>query len=290
MKADQAEEADEMTERIVVAVDETDAAAAALGWAVDLVAHEHALGHEVHTTLLTVHEPREFIGIEGYGLVKSAHAVAEAQRLLDELVAGEPGAGELERVIGGGDVTRTILDEARHQHADLIVVGTRHLGAIRQAMVGSVSQFVAAQRECPVAVVPAEATRADDRVLVGYDGSPGARAAIRWALEHCAGDVHVVQVVPTDAEIIDSREALAALVPALGPEAAGRVTAESVVGDPVAVLADPCWAAPQVVVGARKDLDDGDTIWGSVTTRLLAETTRPVVVVPPEPWNWGRHG
>lgn len=278
-----------MTDRIVVAVDETEAAAAALGWTVDLVAHEHALGHDVHTTLLTVHEPREFIGIEGYGLVKSAHAVAEAQELLGDLLQAEPAAVDFERVIGGGEVSRAILDEARHQHADLIVVGTRHLGAVRQAMVGSVSQFVAAQRECPVAVVPAEATRSQDRVLVGYDGSPGARAAIRWALENCDGDVHVVHAVDADTELVESREALAALVPALGGDAVGRVTAESVVGDPVEVLADPAWAAPQVVVGARKDSDQRDAIWGSVATQLLAVTERPVVVVPPEPWSWGPH-
>lgn len=271
-----------MTDRIVVAVDDTEAAAAALGWTVDLVAHEQALGHDIHTTLLTVHEPREFIGIEGYGLVKSAHAVAEAQELLGDLLRAEPAAAEFERVIGGGEVSRAILDEARHQHADLIVVGTRHLGAVRQAMVGSVSQFVAAQRECPVAVVPAEASRSQDRVLVGYDGSPGARAAIRWALENCDGAVHVVQVVEAETDLVESREALAALVPALGGDAVGRVTAESVVGDPVEVLADPSWAAPQVIVGARKDSDQRDAIWGSVATQLLAITERPVVVVPPE--------
>lgn len=278
-----------MTDRIVVAVDDTEAAAAALGWAVDLVDHEHARGNKVHTTLLTVHEPREFVGIEGYGLVKSAHAVAEAQQLLSRLLQAEPAAADFERVIGGGEVRRAILDEAGHQRADLIVVGTRHLGAVRQAMVGSVSQFVAAQRECPVAVVPAEATRSSDRVLVGYDGSAGARAAIRWALENCDGDVHVVHVVVADTDLVESREALAALVPALGDEAVGRVTAESVVGDPVDVLSDPTWAAPQVVVGARSDSDQRDAIWGSVTTQLLATTERPVVVVPPEPWLWGRH-
>lgn len=278
-----------MVNRMVIAVDDSAAAEAALDWAVDLVEHEYAAGRRVHTTLLTVHETREFIGIEGYGLIGCANAVGEATTLLDELVEHAPGSAEFERVISGGEVTETILDEAHHQKADLIVVGTRGLGMVRQAMIGSVSQFVAAQRECPVAVVPSDAEPVDDRVVVGFDGSPGSRAAIRWALENCGGDLHIVQAVSDPDNLPRSHEHLGALLLALGPDAAGRATAESVLGEPFDVLTDPCRTAPLIVVGARKDKPTKDGVWGSTAARLVGDAIRPVVVVPPEPWAWGAH-
>jgi nucleotide-binding universal stress UspA family protein len=272
---------------MVIAVDDSAAAEAALDWAVDLVEHEYTAGHRVHTTLLTVHEAREFIGIEGYGLIGCANAVGEATTLLDELAEHAPGSAAFERVISGGEVTETILDEAHHQKADLIVVGTRGLGMVRQAMIGSVSQFVAAQRECPVAVVPSDAKPVHDRVLVGFDGSPGSRAAIRWAMENCAGDLHIVQAVSDPDDLPRSHEHLGALLLALGPDAAGRATAESVLGEPIEVLTDPSRAAPLIVVGARNDTPTKDGVWGSTAAKLVAVTVRPVVVVPPEPWTWG---
>jgi nucleotide-binding universal stress UspA family protein len=52
-----------------------------------------------------------------------------------------------------GDPVAEILAIARKESADLIVIGSRGLGAIRGAVMGSVSQKVAQTADCPVMIV-----------------------------------------------------------------------------------------------------------------------------------------
>src|SRR4029453_10380965 len=70
--------------------------------------------------------------------------------------------------------------------ADLLVVGARGAGGFPGLQLGSVSQQVLHHAHCPGAVVR-NAVGPDDRpeggrVLVGVDGSPSSRTALRWAL------------------------------------------------------------------------------------------------------------
>jgi len=52
-----------------------------------------------------------------------------------------------------GDPVTEILAVAEKENADLIVIGSRGLGAIRGAMMGSVSQKVVQTAKCPVMIV-----------------------------------------------------------------------------------------------------------------------------------------
>lgn len=52
-----------------------------------------------------------------------------------------------------GDPVAEILAVAQKESADLIVVGSRGLGAIRGVMMGSVSQKIAQTAKCPVMIV-----------------------------------------------------------------------------------------------------------------------------------------
>ncbi len=52
-----------------------------------------------------------------------------------------------------GDPVAEILGVARKENADLIVIGSRGLGAIRGAVMGSVSQKLAQTADCPVMIV-----------------------------------------------------------------------------------------------------------------------------------------
>ena len=47
-----------------------------------------------------------------------------------------------------------ICKRAKEQNVDLIVMGTRGLGAIRRTILGSVSDYVLHHSECPVSVIP----------------------------------------------------------------------------------------------------------------------------------------
>lgn len=52
-----------------------------------------------------------------------------------------------------GDPAKIILSYSKDKNMDLIVMGSRGLGAIKQIIMGSVSQYLATHAECPVLVV-----------------------------------------------------------------------------------------------------------------------------------------
>ena len=53
-----------------------------------------------------------------------------------------------------GDPAKVLLDAARAEHADLIVVGKRGRGRLQGLLLGSLSQKLASLASCPVAIVP----------------------------------------------------------------------------------------------------------------------------------------
>ena len=100
-----------------------------------------------------------------------------------------------------------LADLAREREADEIVIGSRGLGRFSAAL-GSVSHALLQQADHPVVVVPAAAANhpreghAHGRctVVVGYDGSEPARAALAYAARRsCEGGqivaVHAYQPV-----------------------------------------------------------------------------------------------
>ncbi|MFE6922439.1 universal stress protein [Nocardia sp. NPDC057663] len=76
----------------------------------------------------------------------------------------------------------------RAREAELLVVGTRGLGAFERALLGSVSRALARHPVCPLAVVPAANHLAGTHlpVLVGIDGSPASGRALEIAIEEAS--------------------------------------------------------------------------------------------------------
>ena len=66
--------------------------------------------------------------------------------------------------------------------ADLLVVGTARHGPVTGRLLGSSTTYVLDHAACPVLVVGVDAPPPTcfARVVVGVDGSPSARAALRW--------------------------------------------------------------------------------------------------------------
>jgi len=128
-----------------------------------------------------------------------------ARQLVGQLVAlHAPGA---EGVVLEGPVARRLADLAREREADEIVIGSRGLGRFSGAL-GSVSHALLHQTDHPVVVVPAAAANHPHEghahgqctVVVGYDGSEPARAALAYAAQRsCEGGqilaVHAYQPV-----------------------------------------------------------------------------------------------
>ena len=149
-----------MNDTIVVGIDDSDGARAALGWA----AHE---AEKTGARLRVVHAYQlDLAWIDGYNeaIPKwEAHARSVAEETLAR-VAHEviPGAGALDGI--ELDVVEGSPAEVLHEagaDASLVVVGSRGRGGFAGLLLGSVSQRLAQRAPCPVVIVPPVPT-ADD--------------------------------------------------------------------------------------------------------------------------------
>jgi nucleotide-binding universal stress UspA family protein len=82
---------------------------------------------------------------------------ATAQDALDRTAAVLGGSAEIEPVMVDGDPGSTICLLAEERDIDAIVIGSRGHGAVRRALLGSVSTYVVNNAPCAVVVVPASA-------------------------------------------------------------------------------------------------------------------------------------
>src|SRR6185437_1424268 len=73
--------------------------------------------------------------------------------------------------------------------AQMIVVGSRGMGPVDRAVLGSVSSGVVHHAHCPVAIVHADEAQTPDHtapVLLGIDGSPASEAATALAFDEAS--------------------------------------------------------------------------------------------------------
>ncbi len=260
--------------RILVAIDDSDASRSALRFAAHVASLRNV--HDVEMTALTVWQPVETVGIDGVGLKLDADFPSAGASLLDTLIR-ETGSEAFERIVRSGSISVEIVREAEIGHHDLIVMGTRGLGAPHQATLGSVSQDVIGNGEIPVAVVPATWHDEPGPVLVGFDGSSASRAGLRWAVRHTPESIVALHVIEPGAGRASAYERLADQVShevdALDDS---RIRLEVDEGDPTSVI--PAHESSCIVLGARSGRSA--TIWGSVTSHIVSTARQVVVVVP----------
>lgn len=110
-----------------------------------------------------------------------------------------------------GDSSKTIVDQALSNRADLIVMGTHGRAGFKRALLGSVTEKVLREAPCPVLTVPphhAEAGPAPEvtfqRIICPIDFSPSALQALCFALNlarQADGRVtllHVIEWLPEE--------------------------------------------------------------------------------------------
>ncbi len=162
--------------------------------------------------------------------------------------------------------------------AESVVIGSRGLGATLTVLVGSTAVVLVAHAQCPVVVVRPDDLHqhADDGglVVVGYDGSDTARAAIDFALDHTRrhrGSLLIATVRDNRAGDVDLSDL--ARLPT-------DVPVESTVlsGHPGEQLVRLSKQAALVVVGTRGRVGFAGLLLGSVSQTVLP--TCPVAVVP----------
>ncbi len=144
-------------ERIVVGIDGSEAAAAALRWAIPLARALDAEVIVVHVVELTTYDTRPL----GLPLpILNEAAWRDAIRAELEGRWSEPLAREGVRHrtrIEEGRAGPCLADVARAEHADLVVTGRRGLTEVAELAQGSVSHYLTHHAPCPLVVVPAPA-------------------------------------------------------------------------------------------------------------------------------------
>lgn len=206
-----------------------------------------------------------------------------------------------------GSPASAVLVKADEWEPDLIVVGSHGRSALGRFILGSVSQKVVAEAHCPVRVARGSGTVVDApaHILLGFDGSLDARAAVRTVASRVwpeKSEIRVLAVLapaisdspllPWTPEMIAKREADArdwmqkqvdAAVADL--RAAGlAVTSKIATGDPRQVLLDEAygWDADCLFIGARGHNRLVRFMLGSVATAVAARARCSVEVVRTE--------
>ena len=144
----------------------------------------------------------------------------EAQASLDALLARvtEPRLKAQGRVVEGSAAQR-ILDVAREEGSDLIVVGTRGRTGVERILLGSVADRVVRAASRPVVTVrphPAAGRPAGiARILYATDFSPTARAAWPWVLALAEPTGAAIDLLHVTAQAVPDRH--------LPPDVLGRM-------------------------------------------------------------------
>jgi nucleotide-binding universal stress UspA family protein len=233
----------------------------------------------------------------GHYSPEAGHEAARraVDRELERLRAA--GVTDVEGRVEDGDDASEIVHAAETGPFDLVVVGTGDEDWLDLVPLGSVSSSVVSASPCPVLVVhQAPEPDREVRVLVGADGSDGARRAIDAFIALAASSRCTVTVVaaasplaepggeaPGAAEVAGGGMVLAhrhaeAAADALG-DAGFRVETEVVPGRPAEVLLDRVRQrdADLVVVGARGQGRFQAKVLGSVSDRVV-HTARATII------------
>ena len=276
--------------RVLVGVDGSSPAAAALAWSTRL-----AQAARAEVVAANVFEPQQAeISPEEY-----EDLLARSEQRLRGDWAGELSNSSVEhrwlQLDGAPDV---LLDAARTTDSDLLVVGTR--GAARHAgfHLGSLAHHLAHHTTGPLAIVARSgASLPLDHLIVGVDGSPGSDAAVRWTAGMasaigarvtavCAFDPNRKWGLDADpaswratAERAVSDASIEPLRQAGVPVGVRIVENQHPLGALEAVAAEE--GAGVIVVGARALSSVGGTRLGRLPLQLVHHTHIPVVLVPP---------
>jgi nucleotide-binding universal stress UspA family protein len=139
---------------LLLCTDGSDAAVEALA------AGLHVVGPARRIVVATVIEPGDPTLVTGTGMAGGVISAPEFERLEDQRVADAQaaldharsalGVPEAETMIVTGSAGPALCELAASLDASLIVMGTRGLGGIRRAVLGSVSDHVVRNAPCPV--------------------------------------------------------------------------------------------------------------------------------------------
>jgi len=137
---------------ILVAVDGSEHGAAALRTAAQLAGEEHAR-LTVLTAVPAIPASVQFTSAGVAALGDAAQLMGEVGARIRKQVDALPDDISVTSIVVAGQPANVILSRLREGRHDLLVMGTRGLGRVGSALLGSVSQAVLHKAQAPVLVV-----------------------------------------------------------------------------------------------------------------------------------------
>ena len=199
-------------------------------------------------------------------------------------------------------VWRGLRHVVRHEHRDLLVVGSAQKAQAGRVRLGRSASDLLEHLECPLAIAPSAFQQPTDkrldRIGVGFDGSPESRAALDLAVslasttgaalevrsaidDGVAGGLKTEQI-PLEGSSITERQLISAVERDLAATSASGVPTniEVEVGMPTDVLSDLCDEVGLLVLGSGHSSRPGRMQPGGTGRGMLRLATCPVLVVP----------
>ncbi len=139
--------------KILVAIDGSENALRALDHAIGLA---HKLKDSARIVLINVHDDAALNSASkalGSNAVKDYLADLSKEQMADAVAKAAASGIEHETVIATGPISATIVNEADARQVDLIVLGTKGRGGLRDWLIGSVAQSVSASGSIPELLV-----------------------------------------------------------------------------------------------------------------------------------------
>jgi len=298
-------------QRIVVGIDGSTGARAALDWALTEAARCGAAVEVVAAFPVDFYWTGPYLLDSGRIDAIRADTGVRARTMIDEVrrdpsVAVLPGAADVDVsvfVVAGAPTAHLVQ---RSEGAALLVVGSRGRGAVRGTVAGSVALHCSAHARCPVVVVHPMTVPVvgPPRVVVGLDNSGHARAALATAVAQAAplgaridavlayeapnywSDLYAVMARPlgeTRERALERGEAIAAEVLGAAPVDPATLRVVAVEGHPGQVLVREADGARLLVVGSRSHNQLQGVILGSVALHCVMHAPCPVLVVHERP-------
>ena len=144
-----------MFHRILVAVDGSAHADRALAEAIDLARAERAQ----LTIFAAVPRPTPFVGVAGISPTQFADELeADFGGILRTAADTVPDGIGVQTMLGHGPIRETLLEQVQTGRFDLLVMGSRGRGALRSALLGSVSHHLLNHSPIAVLIVHADAS------------------------------------------------------------------------------------------------------------------------------------